>query len=144
MLLFIDVENLYKSVGKRFSRRLDYGKYVAFLEQKFKTPISVKMAYGSQKPNDAKDFVNFLKALGFIIRFDEGIDWNVSIALSAINLAEQGTTVILGSNSRSLAPLVTTLQDKGVKTFVCGCNIHPQLRDLSAYHEIDSSLLLEV
>jgi len=141
-ILLMDVENLYRSIGKRFSGRLDYDKYVKFVEERFGVPISVKMAYGSQKPRDAKSFISLLKMLGFTTRFDEGIDWNIPITLTAMELAKQGGMVIFGSNHKSLFPLVQALQEKGVRTFICGCCIHPILRQLSEYHEIDESLLI--
>lgn len=142
-VLFADVENLYRSIGKKYSKRLDYDKYLRFLEQRFSGPITVKMAYGSQKPRDARSFISLLKALGFTTRFDEGIDWNVPIALAATELAEIGSIVILGSNHKNLGPLIEALQSRGIRTFVCGCSIHPNLKTLSEYHEIDDTLLIQ-
>jgi uncharacterized LabA/DUF88 family protein len=142
VLLFIDVENIYRSIGKKYSRRLDYEKYLRFLEQRFNGEIAVKIAYGSQKPRDARGFISLLKALSFTTKFDEGIDWNVPIALAAIELATIGSIVVLGSNHKNLGPLIEALHAKGVRTFVCGCCVHPNLKHLSEYHEIDESLLI--
>ena len=142
-LLFVDVENLYRSIGRRFNGRLDYQKYLEFLETRFGAPLNIRHAYGSQKPKDARGFISLLKALGFITRFDHGVNWNVPITLAALELADKGSLVVFGSNNKDLAPLVEALQAKGVRTFVCGCVIHPTLKQLSEYHEIDESLLIK-
>ncbi len=143
-ILLLDVENLYRSIDRKFAgRRLDYEKYLLFLTQKFGGPINVRVAYGSQKPRDAKGFISLLKVLGFSTKFMDDTDWNVSIALAAIELSNLGDLIILGSNHKNLGPLVSTLQTKGVQTFVCGCTIHATLRGLSEFHEIDEGLLIE-
>jgi uncharacterized LabA/DUF88 family protein len=141
-ILFIDVENLYRSVGKRFNSRLDYDKYVKFLEARFGEPVTVKYAFGSQKPKDARGFVSLLKNLGFITKFEQGVNWNVPIALTAISLAQQGSLVVLGSSNKDLAPLVEVLQSKGARVFVCGCSIHPGLKNMTEYHEVTEDLLI--
>jgi uncharacterized LabA/DUF88 family protein len=143
MLLFVDVENLYRSIGKRFNGRLDYDKYLRFLEDRFGAEVQVRHAYGSQKPKAASSFISLLKNLGFTTKFDVGIDWNVVIALTAMQLSDKGTLVVLGSNNRNLAPLVEALQAKGARTFICGCYIHPSLKNLSEYHEVTEDLLIK-
>lgn len=143
-IVYIDVENLYRSVNKRFNGRLDYAKYIQFIETKLGEPVVVKYALGSQKPQDAKGFVSLLKNLGFTTKFDQGVDWNVPIALSAMQLAKEGTKVVLGSNHKNLAPLVEALQARGARVFVCACNIHASLRNMTDYHEVDESLLIKV
>lgn len=142
-VLFADVENLYRSIGRRFNGRLDYDKYLKFLETRFGSPVQVRYALGSQKPKDARGFISLLKNLGFTAKFEQGIDWNVPISLAAIQLADKGSLVILGSNHKDLAPLVEALQTKGVRTFICGCCIHPVLKNLSEYHEITEDLLIK-
>lgn len=141
-ILFSDVENLYRSVGKRFNGRLDYDKYVKFLEARFGEPVSVKYAFGSQKPKDARGFVSLLKNLGFITKFEQGVNWNVPITLAATGLALQGSLVVLGSNNKDLAPLVEALQSKGARVFICACQVHASLRNMTEYHEITDDLLI--
>lgn len=143
MILFVDVENLYRSIGKRFNGRLDYDKYLKLLETRFGTPVQVRHAYGSQKAKSVSGFISLLKNLGFTTKFDVGVDWNVPITLAAMQMAGPGTLVILGSNNKNLAPLVEALQAKGARTFVCGCYIHPSLKNLSEYHEITEDLLIK-
>jgi len=142
-ILFADVENLYRSIGRRFNGRLDYDKYLNFLEARFGSPVQVRYAYGTQKPKDARGFISLLKNLGFTAKFEEGVNWNVPITLAAMQLADKGSLVILGSNHKELAPLIESLQAKGVRTFVCGCSIHPTLKNLSEYHEISEDLLIK-
>lgn len=142
-VLLIDVENIYRSVGNRFNGRLDYDKYAKFLETRFNAPVPVRYAYGSQKPADARGFVSLLKNLGFITKFSQGVNWNVPIALTAMSLADKGSLIILGSNHKDLAPLIEALQAKGARTFVCACNIHASLRQMSEYHEVTEDLLIK-
>lgn len=141
-IVFIDVENLYRSVGKRYNARLDYDKYLKFIETRFGEPVAVKYAFGSQKPKDARGFVSLLKNLGFITKFEQGVNWNVPIALSAVSLATPGSLVVLGSSNKDLAPLVEHLQSKGARVFVCGCSIHPGLKNMTEYHEVTEELLI--
>jgi uncharacterized LabA/DUF88 family protein len=142
MILFVDIENLYRSIGKRFNGRLDYQKYLTFLETRFGATVQVKHAYGSQKPKVASSFISLLKNLGFTTKFDVGVDWNVVIAVTAYALADKGSLIILGSNNKNLAPLIEALQAKGARTFICGCYIHPTLKNLSEYHEVTEDLLI--
>jgi uncharacterized LabA/DUF88 family protein len=143
MILFVDIENLYRSIGKRFDSRLDYDKYLKFLEARFGVPVQVKHAYGSQKPKVVSGFISLLKNLGFTTKFDVGVDWNVVIALAAVQMAEKGSLIILGSNNKNLVPLVEALQAKGARTFICGCYIHHTLKNVSEYHEITEDLLIK-
>lgn len=142
VILFIDVENLYRTVGKRFNGRLDYDKYLKFIETRFGEMVNVKYAFGSQKPKDARGFVSLLKNLGFITKFEQGVNWNVPISLAAMQLAQQGSTVVLGSCNKDLAPLVEALQSKGARVFVCACSIHPGLKNMTEYHEVTEELLI--
>lgn len=140
--LFIDVDNLYRSIGRKFQKRLDYQAYLNFIELKFNECLGIKMAYGSQNPRDAKSFINLLKALGFTTRFNENVDWNVPITLGVMNVLDKVDIVVIGSNHKNLGPLVENLQSQGIRTFICASNIHPYLKNLSEYHEIDEKLLL--
>lgn len=141
-LLYVDVQNIYQAIGRKFDARLDYQRFLEYLEKRLGMPFAVKHAYGSQKPRDARGFISLLKFLGFTVRFEENTDWNIPITLSAMKLSVITDTVVLASNSKALAPLIVELQSKGVRTLMVGANIHPTLKRLTDCYEVDESLLI--
>ena len=146
--LFADVGNLYYCVGKRFEggkpnyAKLDYAKLYA-IAASFGT-LSRAFAYGSQVSDEAINFINCLKKLGYDPKYkcpktveSEGnkivrkSNWNVGIAMDVVRMIEHKRVdvVILASADADLVPLVQWVKDHGVRCIVLACGISRELKD---------------
>jgi len=149
--VFVDVSNLYYNVGKRYpSRKLDYRSYMEICKQQGEVVSS--FAYSNQPVSGAKAFVQCLKHIGFITRFlEDGIkptkssNLNCKICVDAFELVDHVDTVILGSGSGDLAPLVEWLRRKGIAVYVIAANISSRLRSVANMAvEVTEDLLEEL
>ena len=153
--VFIDTNNLYYSINRKFSgRKLDYRSYMDFI-----TPfgeVVLSTAYGTQVGKEAVGFIHFLKSIGFIIKYKapktyykdgveyRKVDWDVSIAIDMVDLvgSESVDLIVLGSADGDMIPAVQWVQKHGVKCVIVACGINRDLKN-AAYDfiEIYDSLL---
>lgn len=150
MGVFLDVNNLYYCVGKKFEKRkLDYRKYLEFVTD-FGTPV-LSIAYGTQLNNEAAKFIHSLEKTGFTARFrtvkrwhedPQRSSWDVGITVDAVNALPETDLYILGSGSGSMVPLVELLRGSGKEVFIVACGINKDLKAAaSEFFEIPESLL---
>jgi uncharacterized LabA/DUF88 family protein len=142
--LLVDTANLYYTIRKAFpDRKLDYTK----LKEMFEPDLLY--AYGTRLSNEAKNFIDSLKQIGYVTKFvyttpGKITSLNVDITITVILIREKISKVILVSNDRDLIPLIYFLRENGVKVFVVGCGLHKDLKVASdGIFEISEDILEE-
>lgn len=145
--VFVDVGNLYYCIGKKYpGRKLDYSKYLEYLKDLGE--FQQLVAFGTQTADEAKDFIYRLQQLGFQTKYRKTRangrkpNWNVGIAINALNMCEKFDLVIIGSSDADLDLLIDELRNKGVGVVVFACGIGKELRrSANKWIEIPESLL---
>ena len=150
--LFMDVSNLYHTIGKKFSRKLHYRKYMDFVADLGE--IQQAVAYGAQVSNEATKFITCLKEIGYMTKykapkaFADGsmkANWDVGITVDVITMLDKLDLVVLGSADGDFSDLVAYVQARGVSCVVLACNISYELKDIATKCiEIPESLLEDV
>lgn len=145
--LFVDTFDLYRHVRHVFDGKINYESYHAKVAELGK--VVKCLAYGMQSEGG---FISCLRILGFetrfknprIIREIKFCDWNVQIAMDIVRLIDELDTVIFGSCSLGLIPLIKWLKEKDVKVIIFATDVPKSLRNLAdEVIEIDESLLEE-
>ncbi len=118
--ILVDVQNVYYTTKQAFGRNFDYNKFWAQATRNRKVVNAV--AYAIDKDDEKqKQFQNILKAIGFevklkpyIQRFDGSAkgDWDVGIALDAMEFAEQSNTIVLVSGDGDFDMLAQRIRSK--------------------------------
>ena len=101
--ILVDVQNVYYTTKEAFGRNFDYNKFWAQATHNRQVVKAVVYAIdrGDEKQ---RQFQNILKAIGFEVKLKPYIqrsdgsakgDWDVGLALDAIEYAELSDTVIL-------------------------------------------------
>jgi len=118
--ILVDVQNIYYTTRQAFGKNFDYNKFWA---QVTKDRAVVKaIAYAIDR-GDAKQkqFQNILRAIGFDVKLKPFIqrsdgsakgDWDVGIALDAMEYAEQSDTLVLASGDGDFDLLVQRAQTR--------------------------------
>lgn len=116
--ILVDVQNVYYTTKQAFNRNFDYNQFWA---QATQDRVVVKaVAYAIDK-GDAKQqqFQNILKAIGFEVKLKPFIqrsdgsakgDWDVGIAIDAMEYAEISDTIILVSGDGDFDLLVDRIK----------------------------------
>lgn len=118
--ILVDVQNVYYTTKQAYARNFDYNKFWAKATHNRKVVKAVAYAIdrGDQKQ---KQFQNILKAIGFEVKLKPYIqrsdgsakgDWDVGIALDAMEYAEQSDTIILVSGDGDFDLLADRLKLK--------------------------------
>lgn len=154
--VFVDVSNLYYCLRKKYGRKLNYKKYVEFIEPM--GTIAQAIAYGAKKKDDTEtvNFINYLKHAGFWPKYKEPksfnnvtstaskADWDVGIAIDIVSMCDRLDLVVLGTADGDLEPVVKWLRTKGIDVIVLACNISRDLKSTATkWIEIPESLLVE-
>lgn len=153
--IFVDVNNVYYTVREAYSKNFDYNKFWA----KVTTNRQVVQAFcyaidkGDQKQ---REFQNILRAIGFKVKLKPLIqradgsakgDWDVGIALDAMEHAEQADIIVLVSGDGDFDLLVNKIRVKhGKKVEVYGVSQFTAASLINASSEfiaIDKQLLLD-
>lgn len=101
--IFVDVQNIYYTTRQTFNRNFDYNRFwsLATDNRKVTKAIAYAVDRGDKKQ---QEFQNILRAIGFEVKLKPFIqrsdgsakgDWDVGIALDAIESAAVSDTVIL-------------------------------------------------
>ena len=118
VVILVDVQNIYYTTRQATGRNFDYNR---FWEQATSNRQVVKaIAYAIDR-GDAKQrqFQNILRAIGFEVKLKPFIqrsdgsakgDWDVGIALDAIEYAEQADIVVLASGDGDFDLLVNKMR----------------------------------
>ena len=152
--IFVDIQNVYYTVREAYGKNFDYNKFWAQVTagRDVVAAFCYAIDRGDQKQ---REFQNILKAIGFNVKLKPFIqrsdgsakgDWDVGIALDAMEYAEQADVIVLVSGDGDFDLLVNKIRVKyGKKVEVYGV---PQLTAASLINEasefiaIDRSLLL--
>lgn len=152
--IFVDIQNVYYTVKASYRRNFDYNKFwaQATANRNVVKAICYAIDRGDQKQ---REFQNILRAIGFEVKLKPFIqradgsakgDWDVGIALDAMEYAEQADVIVLVSGDGDFDLLVKKIRVKhGKRVEVYGV---PQLTAASLINEasefiaIDKTLLL--
>jgi uncharacterized LabA/DUF88 family protein len=150
----VDVQNVYYTTRQAYKRNFDYNKFWAQATKNRKLVKATAYAIESQDEKQ-RQFQNILRAIGFEVKLKPYIqrsdgsakgDWDVGIALDAMEYAEQSDTVILVSGDGDFDLLANRMQSKhqasvvvyGVEPLTAASLINAA----SQFIPIDSNLLL--
>jgi uncharacterized LabA/DUF88 family protein len=153
--VLVDVQNVYYTTKQIYGRNFDYNKFWATATKNRQVVKAV--AYAIDR-GDAKQlqFQNILKAIGFEIKLKPYIqrsdgsakgDWDVGIALDAMEYAELSDTIVLVSGDGDFDLLADKIKTKhkssvevyGVKMLTAASLINAASR----FIPIEANLLLK-
>ncbi|PCF94716.1 NYN domain-containing protein [Vreelandella nigrificans] len=152
--ILVDIQNVYYTTREAYGRNFDYNKFwaQATANRDVVKAVCYAIDRGDKKQ---REFQNILRAIGFNVKLKPFIqrsdgsakgDWDVGIALDAMEYAEQADVIVLVSGDGDFDLLVNKIRVKhGKKVEVYGV---PQLTAaslMSAANEfiaIDNELLL--
>lgn len=125
--IFIDSMNIQVS-AKMDGFLVDYQKLIEFARGGRKLQRSIAYLVKNNEDSDMDGFKNFLAGIGIeakikdVIRRADGsskADWDMQIAIDAINIASRVDTIIILSGDGDFIPLIADLKSKGVRVEVC-------------------------
>lgn len=152
--ILIDVQNVYYTVRQAYGRNFDYNKFwaQATAGREVINAVCYAIDKGDKKQ---REFQAILRAIGFNVKLKPFIqrsdgsakgDWDVGIALDAMEYAEQADVLVLVSGDGDFDLLVNKIRIKyGIKVEVYGV---PQftaaslMNEASEFTAIDKDLLL--
>ncbi|WP_083007520.1 NYN domain-containing protein [Halomonas sp. GT] len=152
--IFIDIQNVYYTVREAYGKNFDYNKFWAKVTNNRDVVAAFCYAIdrGDQKQ---QEFQNILRAIGFHVKLKPFIqrsdgsakgDWDVGIALDAMEYAEQADIIVLVSGDGDFDLLVNKIRvkhDKKVEVYgVPQLTAASLINEASEFIAIDRSLLL--
>lgn len=153
--ILVDVQNVYYTTKHAYGRNFDYNKFWANVTEN--RSVVNATAYAIDRGDEKqRQFQNILKAIGFEVKLKPYIqrsdgsakgDWDVGIALDAMEYAEHSDTVVLVSGDGDFDLLVDRIRSKhqssvevyGVEMLTAASLIH----SANKYIPIESSLLMK-
>ncbi len=120
VVVLVDVQNIYYTSKQIFRRHFDYNEFWAQISQGREVVKAIAYAIdrGDRKQ---REFQNILRAIGFEVKLKPFIqrsdgsakgDWDVGIAVDALEYAEQADTIVLASGDGDFDVLVQALRRK--------------------------------
>lgn len=151
--IFVDTTNLYRTVHKKFRRKLCYDRYRDHVNEVF-GETDVNVAYVMQIATEAKGFIGCLRAAGFITKSKRPLtfrvgdreikrcNWHVELLIDIFRNIEDLDRVIIGSSDSELLPLVNYLEELDIEVIIMATNVPKRLAEAaSSVHEITEELL---
>lgn len=152
--IVVDVQNVYYTTKQAFGRNFDYNKFWAQATKNRKLVKAVAYAI-DRNDEKQKQFQNILRAIGFEVKLKPYIqrsdgsakgDWDVGIALDAMEYAELSDTIVLVSGDGDFDLLAQRIQSNhnasvevyGVKMLTADSLINAA----NKYIPIESDLLM--
>lgn len=152
--LFVDVQNVYYTTRQAFGRHFDYNAFWARFAAGREVIVANAYAVERGDPRQ-RQFQNILRGIGFSVKLKPFIqrsdgstkgDWDVGIALDAIEAAPRVDRVVLVSGDGDFDTLVERMRVRhGVVVDVVGVeslSADSLIRAASHFVAIDASLLL--
>lgn len=154
VVILVDVQNIYYTVRQGFATGFDYNRF--WQEATEGREVVKAIAYATDR-GDAKQqqFQNILRAIGFEVKLKPYVqrgdgsrkgDWDVGIAVDAMEFANLADVVVLASGDGDFDVLMTRIQELfGVKTEVYGVEeftAFSLIRSATKYIPIKGELLL--
>ena len=154
--IFVDVQNIYYTTRRQFSRHFDYNRFWAEVTRNRRVVKAIAFATdrGDEKQ---KQFQNILRAIGFEVKLKPFIqrldgsakgDWDVGITLEVLEYAPQADVVVLATGDGDFDLLVHQIREKhGVSVEVYGVaelSAGSLMRAADRFIAIKDSLLLGI
>ncbi len=155
VVLLVDVQNIYYTTRQVYGANFDYNKFWRKVTSNRKVVKAIAYAIdrGDEKQ---RQFQNILKAIGFEVKLKPFIqradgtakgDWDVGIALDAMEYAMATDILVLASADGDFDLLVNKIQkDYGVRVEVYGVSKFTSLsliKSASKFTPIENDLLLK-
>lgn len=105
--LHIDAANLYTILKRKYSRKLDYSRLLEFCRSFGE--IKDQVVYGRQLKREARGFITNLNSIGYKTIFRPYESLEAALTVGVMTCLKDSDIFIIGSNSRSLAPVTETL-----------------------------------
>ncbi len=155
LVVLVDVQNIYYTTKQSYDCHFDYNQFWA--ETTSNRQVIKAIAYAIDRDDEKqKQFQNILSAIGFEVKLKPFIqradgsakgDWDVGIALDAIEYAKEADVVVLASGDGDFDLLVDKMRNDlkvmvevyGVPKFTAASLI----RSASKYIPINHQLLLD-
>lgn len=152
--IVVDVQNVYYTTREVYGRNFDYNKFwaVATNNRKVVKAVAYAIDRGDKKQ---KQFQNILKAIGFEVKLKPFIqrsdgsakgDWDVGIALDAMEYSQTSDTVVLVSGDGDfdlLAHRIRTKSEAAVEVYgVKALTANSLIEAANKFVAIDAELLL--
>jgi uncharacterized LabA/DUF88 family protein len=148
--LFVDINNLYYCVGKRYNgRKIDYKLYLE--RANVYATVTRAFCYGFQVDKEAVNFITCLRKIGYDPKYKaprmigenfKRMDWNVGLCIDVVRMIDRSDAVIIGSSDPELVPLIQWIKDRGVQSIIFSSLISKELKDISdRYYEISEDVL---
>ena len=154
--ILVDVQNVYYTTKQAYGRNFDYNKFWAKATKNRKVVKATAYAIDRGDPKQ-RQFQNILKAIGFEVKLKPYIqrsdgsakgDWDVGIALDAMEYAEQSDTIVLVSGDGDfdlLAHRLRTKQHSSVEVYGVEALTAVSLIDAAnVFTPIDPALLINL
>ncbi|MBU2864640.1 NYN domain-containing protein [Reinekea forsetii] len=152
--IIVDVQNVYYTTRQAFQKNFNYNAFWAeALENR--TLVSASAFAIDRGDEKQKQFQNILRAIGFDVRLKPYIqradgsskgDWDVGIAVEALEQAPHSDEIILVSGDGDFDILAKTIREKhGCEVVVYGVKAltaNALIKEASRYREIDTNLLM--
>lgn len=150
--LFVDVNNLYFTVGKKApGKKVDYKKYLEWA--KTHANVSRAFAYVFQAEREAIHFITCLRKLGYETRCKaprtvgekfKKMDYNVSICMDVVRMIPKVDAILLGTSDPEIVPLIQWVKDQGVQTIILSSLIPQEIKEVSdKYFEIPDEVVTD-
>lgn len=138
--LIVDFNNLYFSIQNKYGpKRLQMLEYVKFLEQLGHT-LTYKIAFSPQQPDKAQGFITLLKSHGFEIYYGKQ-NYALDMGLRCADIVPNIDSLVIGSNTKETATILSWAKEKGKITKCFACNIPPFFKEFATCIEIPENLL---
>ena len=152
--IFIDIQNVYYTVREAYGKNFDYNKFWA--QATANRDVVNAFCYAIDKGDKKqREFQNILRTIGFNVKLKPLIqrsdgsakgDWDVGIALDAMEHADQADVIVLVSGDGDFDLLVKKIRTQhhkkvevyGVPQFTAATLMH----EASEFIAIDKTLLL--
>ena len=152
--IFVDIQNVYYTARQAYGKNFDYNKFWA--QATANRDVVQAFCYAIDKGDQKqREFQNILRAIGFKVKLKPYIqrsdgsakgDWDVGIALDAMECAEQADVIVLVSGDGDFDLLVNKIRLKhnkkvevyGVPQFTAAS----LMSEASQFIAIDNTLLL--
>ncbi|MEZ8105935.1 MULTISPECIES: NYN domain-containing protein [Vibrio] len=152
--ILVDVQNVYYTTKEKYRSNFDYNQFWYVATTGREVIKANAYAIASQDPRQ-RQFHHILRGVGFEVKLKPFIqrrdgsakgDWDVGIALDAIELAEEADVIVLVSGDGDFEVLVERIKqrfNKPVEVYgVPGLTAQNLIDSASRFHPIDNDLLL--
>ncbi len=152
--IFVDVQNVYYTTKEKYRSNFDYNQFWYVATQGREVLKANAYAIASNDPKQ-RQFHHILRGVGFNVELKPFIqrrdgsakgDWDVGIALDAIEWAEDADTIILVSGDGDFSVLADRIRErfnKRVEVFgVPGLTAQSLIDSANQFTAIDDDLLL--